>query len=164
MVTVVTAAKVGVVSTASVFISLVTDIISLISDVIFPVLKSIPSASDVIFPVANFISFESDVISPVANFISSESDIISPVMPLKMISGLETVISRLDIIVADTEITISCLAIVLKGLSTNLRMVGVGTNKNSLPLGLASCAVLTPGERVTYFTNNAMQSSVATAE
>lgn len=147
---VVTAAKVGVVSSASVFISLVTDIISLISDVIFPVAKSIPSASDVIFPVANFIS--------------SESDVISPVMPLKMISGLETVISRLDIIVADTEITISCLAIVLKGLSTNLRMVGVGTNKNSLPLGLASCAVLTPGERVTYFTNNAMSLSVATAE
>ena len=134
--TVVTAAKVGVVSTASVFISLVTDIISLISDVIFPVAKSIPSASDVI----------------------------SLVMPLKMISGLETVISRLDIIVADTEITISCLAIILKGLSTNLRMVGVGTNKNSLSLGLASCAVLTPGERVTYFTNNAMSLSVATAE
>lgn len=134
--TVVTAAKVGVVSTASVFISLVTDIILLISDVIFPVVKSIPSASDVI----------------------------SPVMPLKMISGLETVISRLDIIVADTEITISCPAIILKGLSTNLRMVGVGTNKNSLPLGLASCAVLTPGERVTYFTNNAMPLSVATAE
>lgn len=134
--TVVTAAKVGVVSTASVFISLVTDIILLISDVIFPVVKSIPSASDVI----------------------------SLVMPLKMISGFETVISRLDIIVADTEITISCLAIILKGLSTNLRMVGVGTNKNSLPLGLASCAVLTPGERVTYFTNNAMSSSVATAE
>lgn len=133
---VVTAAKVGVVSTASVFISLVTDIISLISDVIFPVAKSIPSASDVI----------------------------SPVVPLKMVSGLETVISRLDIIVADTEITISCLAIVLKGLSTNLRMVGVGTNKNSLPLGLASCAVLPPGERVTYFTNNAMSLSVATAE
>lgn len=133
---VVTAAKVGVVSTASVFISLVTDIISLISDVIFPV----------------------------ANFISSASDNISPVMPLKMISGLETVISRLDIIVADTEITISCLAIILKGLSTNLRMVGVDTNKNSLPLGLASCAVLTPGERVTYFTNNAMSLSVATAE
>lgn len=136
MVTIVTAAKVGVVSSASVFISLVTDIISLISDVIFPVVKSIPSASDVI----------------------------SLVMPLKMISGLETVISRLDIIVADTEITISCLAIVLKGLSTNLRMVGVGTNKNSLPLGLASCAVLTPGERETYFTNNAMSLSVATAE
>lgn len=133
---VVTAAKVGVVSSASVFISLVTDIISLISDVIFPVAKSIPSASDVI----------------------------SPVVPLKMVSGLETVISRLDIIVADTEITISCLAIVLKGLSTNLRMVGVGTNKNSLPLGLASCAVLPPGERVTYFTNNAMSLSVATAE
>lgn len=133
---VVTAAKVGVVTTASVFISLVMDIILLISDVIFPVVKSIPS----------------------------ESDVISPVMPLKMISGLETVISRLDIIVADTEITISCLAIVLKGLSTNLRMVGVGTNKNSLPLGLASCAVLTPGERVTYFTNNAMYLSVATAE
>lgn len=133
---VVTAAKVGVVTTASVFISLVMDIILLISDVIFPVVKSIPS----------------------------ESDVISPVMPLKMISGLETVISRLDIIVADTEITISCLAIVLKGLSTNLRMVGVGTNKNSLPLGLASCAVLTPGERVTYFTNNAMSLSVATAE
>lgn len=148
--TVVTAAKVGVVSSASVFISLVTDIISLISDVIFPVVNVIPSASDVIFPVANFIS--------------SESDIISPVMPLKMISGLETVILRLDIIVADTEITISCLAIVLKGLSPNLRMVGVGTNKNSLPLGLASCAVLTPGERVTYFTNNAMSLSVATAE
>lgn len=147
---VVTAAKVGVVSTASVFISLVTDIISLISDIIFPVVKSIPSASDVIFPVVNFIS--------------SESEIISPVMPLKMISGLETVISRLDIIVADTEITISCLAIILKGLSTNLRMVGVDTNKNSLPLGLASCAVLTPGERVTYFTNNAMSLSVATAE
>lgn len=146
----VTAAKVGVVTTASVFISLVTDIISLISDVIFPVAKSIPSASDVIFPVVNFIS--------------SESEIISSVMPLKMISGLETVISRLDIIVADTEITISCLAIILKGLSTNLRMVGVGTNKNSLPLGLASCAVLTPGERVTYFTNNAMSLSVATAE
>ena len=148
--TVVTAAKVGVVSSASVFISLVTDIISLISDVIFPVVKSIPSESDVIFPVAKSIS--------------SESDVISPVMPLKMISGFETVISRLDIIVADTEITISCLAIVLKGLSPNLRMVGVGTNKNSLPLGLASCAVLTPGERVTYFTNNAMSLSVATAE
>lgn len=148
--TVVTAAKVGVVSSASVFISLVTDIISLISDVIFPVVKSIPSASDVIFPVVNVIS--------------SESDIISPVMPLKMISGFETVISRLDIIVADTEITISCLAIILKGLSPDLRMVGVGTNKNSLPLGLASCAVLTPGERVTYFTNNAMSLSVATAE
>lgn len=133
---VVTAAKVGVVSTASVFISLVTDIISLISEVIFPVVNVIPSASD----------------------------IISPVMPLKMISGLETVISRLDIIVADTEITISCLAIILKGLSTNLRMVGVDTNKNSLPLGLASCAVLTPGERVTYFTNNAMSLSVATAK
>lgn len=147
---VVTAAKVGVVSSASVFISLVTDIILLISDVIFVVVKSIPSASDVIVPVANFIS--------------SESDIISPVMPLKMISGLETVISRLDIIVADTEITISCLAIILKGLSPNLRMVGVGTNKNSLPLGLASCAVLPPGERVTYFTNNAMSLSVATAE
>lgn len=148
--TVVTAAKVGVVSSASVFISLVTAIISLISDVIFPVVKSIPSASDVIFPVVNFIS--------------SASDVISPVMPLKMISGFETVISRLDIIVADTEITISCLAIILKGLSTNLRMVGVGTNKNSLPLGLASCAVLTPGERVTYFTNNAMSLSVATTE
>ena len=148
--TVVTAAKVGVVSSASVFISLVTDIISLISDVIFPVVNVIPSASDVIFSVVNFIS--------------SESDVISPVMPLKMISGLETVISRLDIIVADTEITISCLAIVLKGLSPNLRMVGVGTNKNSLPLGLASCAVLTPGERETYFTNNAMSLSVATAE
>lgn len=148
--TVVTAAKVGVVSSASVFISLVTDIISLMSDVIFVVVKSIPSASDVIFPVVNFIS--------------SESEIISPVMALKMISLYETVISRLDIIVADTEITISCLAIILKGLSTNLRMVGVGTNKNSLPLGLASCAVLTPGERVTYFTNNAMSSSVATAE
>lgn len=147
---VVTAAKVGVVSTASVFISLVTDIISLISDVIVPVANFIPSASDVIFPVVKSIP--------------SVSEIISPVMPLKMISGLETVISRLDIIVADTEITISCLAIVLKGLSTNLRMVGVGTNKNSLPLGLASCAVLTPGERVTYFTNNAMSSSVATAE
>ena len=148
--TVVTAAKVGVVSSASVFISLVTDIISLISDVIFPVVKSIPSESDVIFPVAKSIP--------------SESDVISPVMPLKMISGLETVISRLDIIVADTEITISCLAIVLKGLSPNLRMVGVGTNKNSLPLGLASCAVLTPGERETYYTNNAMSLSVATAE
>lgn len=148
--TVVTAAKVGVITTASVFISRVTAIISLISDVIFPVVNVIPSASDVIVLVANVIS--------------SESDIISPVMPLKMISGLETVISRLDIIVADTEITISCLAIILKGLSTNLRMVGVGTNKNSLPLGLASCAVLTPGERVTYFTNNAMSLSVATAE
>ena len=148
--TVVTAAKVGVVSSASVFISLVTDIISLISDVILPVVNVIPSASDVIFSVVNFIP--------------SASDVISPVMPLKMISGFETVISRLDIIVADTEITISCLAIVLKGLSPNLRMVGVGTNKNSLPLGLASCAVLTPGERVTYFTNNAMSLSVATAE
>ncbi len=148
--TVVTAAKVGVVSSASVFISLVTDIISLISDVIFPVVNVIPSALDVIFSVVNFIP--------------SASDVISPVMPLKMISGFETVISRLDIIVADTEITISCLAIVLKGLSPNLRMVGVGTNKNSLPLGLASCAVLTPGERVTYFTNNAMSLSVATAE
>lgn len=147
---VVTAAKVGVVSTASVFISLVTDIISLNSDVIFPVVNVIPSASDVSFPVVNFIS--------------SESEIISPVMPLKMISGFETVISRLDIIVADTEIPISCLAIILKGLSTDLRMVGVDTNKNSLPLGLASCAVLTPGERVTYFTNNAMSLSVATAE
>lgn len=150
MATVVTAAKVGVVSSASVFISLVTDIISLISDVIFPVVNVIPSALDVIFSVVNFIP--------------SASDVISPVMPLKMISGFETVISRLDIIVADTEITISCLAIVLKGLSPNLRMVGVGTNKNSLPLGLASCAVLTPGERVTYFTNNAMSLSVATAE
>ena len=148
--TVVTAAKVGVVSSASVFISLVTDIISLISDVIFPVVNVIPSALDVIFSVVNFIP--------------SASDVISPVMPLKMISGFETVISRMDIIVADTEITISCLAIVLKGLSTNLRMVGVGTNKNSLPLGLASCAVLTPGERETYFTNNAMSLSVATAE
>ena len=148
--TVVTAAKVGVVSSASVFISLVTDIISLISDVIFPVVNVIPSASDVIFSVVNFIP--------------SASDVISLVMPLKMISGFETVISRLDIIVADTEITISCLAIILKGLSPNLRMVGVGTNKNSLPLGLASCAVLTPGERVTYFTNNAMSLSVATAE
>ena len=148
--TVVTAAKVGVVSTASVFISLVTDIISLISDVIFPVVNVIPSASDVIFLVVNFIP--------------SASDVISPLMPLKMISGLETVISRLDIIVADTEITISCLAIVLKGLSTDLRMVGVGNKKNSLPLGLASCAVLTPGERETYFTNNAMSLSVATAE
>lgn len=147
---VVTAAKVDVVSSASVFISLVTDIILLISDVIFVVVKSIPSASDVIFPVVNVIS--------------SESEIISSVMLLKMISGLETVISRLDIIVADTEITISCLAIVLKDLSTNLRIVGVGTNKNSLPQGLASCAVLTPGERVTYFTNNAMSLSVATAE
>ena len=133
---VVTAAKVGVVSTASVFISLVSDVISLMSDVIFPVV----------------------------NFILSASDDILPVMPLKMISGLETEISRSDIIVADTEITISCLAIILKGLSTDLRMVGVGTNKNSLPLGLASCAVLTPGERVTYFTNNAMSLSVATAE
>ena len=148
--TVVTAAKVGVVSSASVFISLVTDIISLISDVIVLVVNVIPSALDVIFSVVNFIP--------------SASDVISPVMPLKMISGFETVISRLDIIVADTEITISCLAIVLKGLSPNLRMVGVGTNKNSLPLGLASCAVLTPGERVTYFTNNAMSLSVATAE
>lgn len=147
---VVTAAKVGVTSTASVFISLVSDVISLISDVILPVVNFIPSASE--------------VISPVANFIPSASDDILPVMPLKMISGFETVISRLDIIVADTEITISCLAIILKGLSTNLRMVGVGTNKNSLPLGLASCAVLTPGERVTYFTNNAMSLSVATAE
>ena len=145
-----TAAKVGVVSSASVFISLVTDIISLISDVIFPVVNVIPSASDVIFSVVNFIP--------------SASDVISPVMPLKMISGLETVISRLDIIVADTEITISCLAIVLKGLSPNLRMVGVGNKKNSLPLGLASCAVLTPGERETYYTNNAMSLSVATAE
>lgn len=143
MVTIVTAAKVGVVTTASVFISLVTDIISIISDVIFPV---------------------ANVIFSVVNVIPSASDVISPVMPLKMISGFETVISSLDIIVADTEITISCLAIVLKGLSTNLRMVGVGTNKNSLPLGLASCAVLTPGERVTYFTNNAMSLSVATAE
>lgn len=133
---VVTAAKVGVTSTASVFISWVSVLISLVLD----------------------------VISPVANFIPSASDVISSVMPLKMISGLETEISRLDIIVADTEITISCLAIILKGLSTNLRMVGVGTNKNSLPLGLASCAVLTPGERVTYFTNNAMSLSVATAE
>lgn len=147
---VVTAAKVGVVSSASVFISLVTDIISLISDVIFP--------------VANFISSESDVIFSVVNVIPSASDVISLVMPLKMISGFETVISRLDIIVADTEITISCLAIVLKGLSTDLRMVGVGNKKNSLPLGLASCAVLTPGERETYYTNNAMSLSVATAE
>lgn len=114
--------------------------------------------------VTDIISLISDVIVLVVNFISSESDVISPVMPLKMISGFETVISRLDIIVADTEITISRLAIVLKGLSPNLRMVGVGTNKNSLPLGLASCAVLTPGERVTYFTNNAMSLSVATAE
>lgn len=147
---VVTAAKVGVTSSASVFISLVSVLISLVSEFILPVVNFIPSASDVILPVANFIS--------------SASDVILPVMPLKMISGLETVISRLDIIVADTEITISCLAIILKGLSTNLRIVGVGTNKNSLPLGLASCAVLTPGERVTYFTNNAMSLSVATAE
>lgn len=150
MVTVVTAAKVGVVTTATVFISLVTYVILLISDVIFVVVNFIPSVSDVIVPVVKSIP--------------SASDVISPVMPLKMISGFETVISRLDIIVADTEITISCLAIILKGLSTNLRMVGVGTNKNSLPLGLASCAVLTPGERVTYFTNNAMSLSVATAE
>lgn len=148
--TVVTAAKVGVASTAPVFISLVSVFISLVSEFILPVVNFIPSASDVILPVANFIS--------------SASDVILPVMPLKMISGLETVISRLDIIVADTEIIISCPAIILKGLSTNLRMVGVGTNKNSLPLGLASCAVLTPGERVTYFTNNAMSLSVATAE
>lgn len=162
--TVVTAAKVGVASTAFVFISLVSDVISLISDVIFPVVKSIPSASDVIFPVVKSIPSVSDVIVPVVKSIPSASDVISPVMPLKMISGLETEISRLDIIVADTEITISCLAIILKGLSTNLRIVGVGTNKNSLPLGLASCAVLTPGERVTYFTNNAMSLSVATAE
>lgn len=147
---VVTAAKVGVVPSASVLISLVSVLISLVLDVISPVANFIPSASDTILPVANFIL--------------SASDVISSVMPLKMISGLETVISRLDIIVADTEITISCLAIILKGLSTNLRMVGVGTNKNSLPLGLASCAVLTPGERVTYFTNNAMSLSVATAE
>jgi len=133
---VVTAAKVGVASTASVFISLVSVLISLVSEFILPVVNFIPSASDVILPV----------------------------MPLKMISWLETEFSRLDIIVADTEITISCLAIILKGLSTDLRMVGVGTNKNSLPLGLASCAVLTPGERVTYFTNNAMSLSVATAE
>lgn len=133
---VVTVAKVGVASTASVFIS----------------------------TASVFISLVSDVISPVANFILSASDDILPVMPLKMISWLETEISRLDIIVADTEITISCPAIILKGLSTNLRMVGMGTNKNSLPLGLASCAVLTPGERVTYFTNNAMSLSVATAE
>ena len=141
--TVVTAAKVGVASTASVFISTASVFFSLVSVLI---------------------SLVSDVISPVANFIPSVSDDILPVMPLKMISWLETEISRLDIIVADTEITISCLAIVLKGLSPNLRMVGVGTNKNSLPLGLASCAVLTPGERVTYFTNNAMSLSVATAE
>lgn len=154
---VVTAAKVGVASTASVFISTASVFFSLVSVLISLV-------SDVISPVANFIPSASDVIVLVANFISSESEIISPVMPLKMISWLETVISRLDIIVADTEITISCPAIILKGLSTNLRMVGVGTNKNSLPLGLASCAVLTPGERVTYFTNNTMSSSVATAE
>lgn len=141
--TVVTAAKVGVASTASVFISTASVFFSLVSVLI---------------------SLVSDVISPVANFIPSVSDDILPVMPLKMISWLETEISRLDIIVADTEITISCLAIILKGLSTNLRMVGVGTNKYSLPLGLASCAVLTPGERVTYFTNNAMSLSVATAE
>lgn len=147
---VVTAAKVGVAFTASVFISLVSVLISLVSEFILPVVNFIPSASDDILPVANFIF--------------SASDVISPVMALKMISGLETVISRLDIIVADTEITISCLAIIQKGLSTNLRMVGVGTNKNSLPLGLASSAVLTPGERVTYFTNNAMSLSVATAE
>lgn len=147
---VVTAAKVGVVSSASVFISLETYVILLISDVIFPVANVILSASDVIFSVVNVIP--------------SASDVISPVMPLKMISGFETVISRLDIIVADTEITISCLAIILKGLSTNLRMVGVDTNKSSLPLGLASCAVLIPGERETYFTNNAMSLSVATAE
>ena len=140
---VVTVAKVGVASTASVFIS---------------------TASVFISTASVFISLVSDVISPVANFILSASDDILPVMPLKMISWLETEISRLDIIVADTEITISCPAIILKGLSTNLRMVGVGTNKNSLPLGLASCAVLTPGERVTYFTNNAMSLSVATAE
>lgn len=147
---VVTTAKVGVVTTATVFISLVTYVILLISDVIFVVVNFIPSVSDVIVPVVKSIP--------------SASDVISPVMPLKMISGFETMISRLDIIVADTEITISCLEIILKGLSTNLRMVGVGTNKNSLPLGLASCAVLTPGERVTYFTNNAMSLSVATAE
>ena len=140
---VVTVAKVGVASTASVFISTASVFISLVSVLI---------------------SLVSEFILPVVNFIPSASDVISPVMPLKMISWLETEISRLDIIVADTEITISCLAIILKGLSTNLRMVGVGTNKNSLPLGLASCAVLTPGERVTYFTNNAMSLSVATAE
>ena len=76
---VVTAAKVGVIPSASVFISLVSVLISLVSEFILPVV----------------------------NFIPSVSDDISPVMPLKMISGLETVISRLDIIVADTEITIS---------------------------------------------------------
>lgn len=135
---VVTAAKVDVVSSASVFISLVTDIILLISDVIFVVVKSIPSASDVIFPVANVIP--------------SASDVISPVMPLKMISGLETVTSRLDIIVADTEITISCLAIILKGLSTDLRMVGVDTNKNSLPLGAGIvCRVDPRGESDLFY-------------
>lgn len=138
MVTIVTAAKVGVVTTASVFISLVTDIISLMSDVIFVVVNVIPSASDVIFPVVNFIF--------------SESDIISPVMPLKMISGFETVISRLDIIVADTEITISCLAIVLKGLSTNLRMVGVGTNKSLSPAGVGIvCRVDPRGESDLFY-------------
>lgn len=94
MVTVVTAAKVGVTLSASVFIS----------------------------SAFVFISLVTEFILPVVNFIPSVSDDISPVMPLKMISGLETVISRLDIIVADTEITISCPAIILKGLSTNVRM------------------------------------------
>ena len=53
--TVVTAAKVGVVSSASVFISLVMDIVLLFSDVIFPVVKSIPYELDVIFPLAECI-------------------------------------------------------------------------------------------------------------
>lgn len=135
---VVTAAKVGVVSTASVFISLVTDIISLISDVIFPMAKSIPSASDVIVPVVNFIS--------------SESEIISPVMALKMISGLETVISRLDIIVADTEITISCLAIILKGLSPELADGRRGHQQKLSPAGAGIvCRVAPRGESDLFY-------------
>ena len=121
---VVTAAKVGVVSSASIFISLVTDIISLISDVIFPVVKSIPSASDVI----------------------------SPMMPLKMISGLETVILRLDIIVADTEIIISCLAIILKGLSPELADGRRGHQQKLSPAGAGIvCRVAPRGESDLFY-------------
>lgn len=135
---VVTAAKVGVVSSASIFISLVTDIISLISDVIFPVVKSIPSASDVILSVVNVIP--------------SASDVISPMMPLKMISGLETVILRLDIIVADTEIIISCLAIILKGLSPELADGRRGHQQKLSPAGAGIvCRVAPRGESDLFY-------------
>lgn len=113
--------------------------------------------TDVASLVSVYISLLTDVVSPVSVYISL-------LMTSKIISGFELVNSCCDTIIANSELFVSRLAIILKGLSTDLRMVGVGTNKNSLPLGLASCAVLTPGERVTYFTNNAMSLSVATAE